>query len=447
MELKVLILDDEQRISDELREFCTRKGFDARTADRPSVAFTMLENEEYDVLILDVKLPEMDGMQVLEIVKAKYPDLEIIVISGHGDIDTVIAALRSGAIDYLKKPFRLNDLMIAIERTTKFVRLRQNIKALKTDNSLISAELERSIEKNFIGESPAIRSILQDAIQVAAFADTSVIINGESGTGKEIIARIIHYASPRKARKFCPVNCAAIPDNLLESEFFGYKKGTFTGALSDKKGYLELSEGGTLFLDEISDMPANLQSKLLRAIEERSYMKLGTGVEHKVDLRFLSATNQDLEKLVASGGFRSDLYYRLAAYKITIPPLRERKEDIEPLIMYFARYFCQRNGLPIPAIDKSLVNELWHYDFPGNVRELKNLVERALIINRSGKLSIDDFPVYNAPISNANLGFVQNQVEQVKEALKSVNNNQSKAAEILGISRFALIRLMKKYDI
>ena len=282
---------------------------------------------------------------------------------------------------------------------------------------------------------------------MAAFADTSVIINGESGTGKEIIARIIHYASPRKARKFCPVNCAAIPDNLLESEFFGYKKGTFTGALSDKKGYLELSEGGTLFLDEISDMPANLQSKLLRAIEERSYMKLGTGVEHKVDLRFLSATNQDLEKLVASGGFRSDLYYRLAAYKITIPPLRERKEDIEPLIMYFARYFCQRNGLPIPAIDKSLVNELWHYDFPGNVRELKNLVERALIINRSGKLSIDDFPVYNAPISNANLGFVQNQVEQVKEALKSVNNNQSKAAEILGISRFALIRLMKKYDI
>ncbi|PKN79137.1 MAG: DNA-binding response regulator [Candidatus Cloacimonetes bacterium HGW-Cloacimonetes-1] len=447
MELKVLILDDEQRISEELRDFCTRKGFIAKTADRPSLAFTMLENEDFDVLILDVKLPEMDGLQVLEIVKTKHPDLEIIVISGHGDIDTVIQALRSGAIDYLKKPFRLNDLMIAIERTTKFVHLRQNIKALKTDNSLISAELERSIEKNFIGESPAIRTILQDAIQVAAFADTSVIINGESGTGKEIIARIIHYASPRKARKFCPVNCAAIPDNLLESEFFGYKKGTFTGALSDKKGYLELSEGGTLFLDEISDMPANLQSKLLRAIEEKSYMKLGTGTENKVDLRFLSATNQDLEALVASGGFRNDLYYRLAAFKITIPPLRERKEDIEPLILYFARYFCQRNGLPIPAIDKSLVDELWHYDFPGNVRELKNLVERALIINRSGKLGINDFPVYNAPGSNANQGLIQNQVEQLKAALKASHNNQSKAAESLGISRFALIRLMKKYDI
>ena len=389
----------------------------------------------------------MDGMQVLEIVKAKHPDLEVIVISGHGDIDTVIQALRSGAIDYLKKPFRLNELMIAIERTTKFVHLRQNIKALKTDNSLISAELERNIEKNFIGESPAIRHILQDAIQVAAFAETSVIINGESGTGKEIIARIIHYASPRKARKFCPVNCAAIPENLLESEFFGYKKGTFTGALSDKKGYLELSEGGTLFLDEISDMPLNLQSKLLRAIEEKSYMKLGAGNEHKVDLRFVSATNQDLEKLVASGVFRSDLYYRLAAYKITIPPLRERKEDIEPLLVYFARYFCQRNGLPIPAIDKSVVNELWQYEFPGNVRELKNLVERALIINRSGKLSMEDIPVFQSKSSSVNKRLVHNQVQQVKEALKTANNNQSKAAELLGISRFALIRLMKKYNI
>jgi len=337
--------------------------------------------------------------------------------------------------------------MIAIERTTKFINLQRNLSRLTDDNSLITKELERRVEKNFIGNSAVIRKLLEDTIHLASFADTPIIISGESGTGKEIIARIIHYASPRKDKKFCPINCAALPETLLESEFFGYKKGTFTGALQDKKGYLELSAGGTIFLDEIADMPPNLQSKLLRVLEEKKFMKIGTNMEVPVDVRFVAATNKDLGKLMQDESFRKDLFYRLSAYQIIIPPLRERTEDIEPLLNYFISYFCELNRIPIPKVDPLLLKEIVLYSFPGNVRELKNLVERALIINRSGTLTTDDFPMFSSDDSPVESTLDQIQIAQIKKALQEADNNQSQAAIALGISRFTLIRKIRKYNI
>lgn len=445
--MKVLILDDEQRIILELSEFLVRKGFAVRSTQKPSDALRMLAAQDFDVLILDIRMPEMDGIEVLKQVKHTYPNLEVILISGHGDMDTVIDAMRLGACDYLRKPFRQNELLIAIERTAKFIALQRKLTELKDDNSLISKELEQRVEKNFIGDSRIIRKLLEDTIHLASFADTPIIITGESGTGKEIIARIIHYASPRKDKKFCPINCAALPETLVESEFFGYKKGTFTGALQDKKGYLELSQGGTIFLDEIADMPPLLQSKLLRVLEEKKFMKIGTNTETPVDLRFIAATNRDLDKEMQEANFRKDLFYRLAAYQIHIPPLRERTEDIEPLIRYFLGYFCERNRIPVPGLDATLLGDIVHYSFPGNVRELKNLVERALIINRNGTLSLDDFPMFdtneNPPESTLDIL----QMEQIKKALKEADNNQSHAAKALGISRYTLIRKIRKYGL
>ncbi|MCK9310003.1 MAG: sigma-54 dependent transcriptional regulator [Candidatus Cloacimonetes bacterium] len=447
MDLKVLILDDEQRIIHELSEFLLRKGFQVKAANTPSAGFKMLDSEVFDVLILDVRLPEMDGLDVLKRVKADYPSMEVIMISGHGDMDTVIEALRCGASDYLKKPFRQTELMIALERTAKFIHLQRNLNQLSNENSLITKELERRVEKNFIGESKVIRKLLADTIHIASFTDTPIIIHGESGTGKEIIARIIHYASPRKDKKFCPINCAAMPESLMESEFFGYKKGTFTGAMQDKKGLLELSAGGTIFLDEIADMPPALQSKLLRVLEEKKIMKIGTNQEIAVDVRFIAATNKDLTGLIKEDRFRSDLFYRLSAYQLNIPPLRERTEDIEPLIIYFVEMFCQRNGIPVPQIDPILLKEIVNYPFPGNVRELKNLVERALIINRGGTLTMDDFSMCVTEDSSIDSKLDQLQIEQIKKALIESDHNQTQAAKLLGISRFALIRKIQKYGI
>jgi len=452
MKLKVLILDDEQRICIELCDFLTRKGILAESAHLPSVALSLLDSSTYDILILDLKLPEMDGLEFLKIVKKRFPELEVILISGHGDMDTVIQALRSGATDYLKKPFRQSELNIAIERTSKFVHLQQRVKDLKDECSLISKELAEDTEKAFIGESTQIKAVLDEAMRVASFTDTSVLISGESGTGKEIIARIIHYASIRKSKKFCPVNCAAIPENLIESEFFGYKKGTFTGAVADKKGYLESCNGGTLFLDEISEMPPLIQSKLLRVLEERKFLKLGTDSEVRVDIRFICASNKDLNYLQEKGDFRSDLFYRLSSYHIHIPALRERKEDIKPLLNHYLKYFCARFGLRPPLLDPSLVSHLESYHFPGNVRELKNLVERALIINKDRVLKAEDFPLIGSaqpestPLSNSS-GLKENQKRQVISALERTNYNQSQAAKLLGISRHALIRLIKKYQL
>ena len=381
--------------------------------------------------------------------------LEVIIVSGHGDMETVIKAMRLGAFDYLRKPFRHIDIQIAIERSQKFLILQHKLKTAEEKNSLISKSMEEQINRQFIGVSPAIQRILEQAMMAAQYPDTNVLITGESGTGKENIARIIHFGSSRKKNLFCAVNSSAITDSLLESEFFGHKKGSFTGAISDKKGFFEISDEGTLFLDEIADMPLNLQAKILRSIEEKVITRVGDTVPIKTNFRIISATNYSLDSMVKEKRFRLDLLHRLNTLQIHISPLRERTEDIKPLIESFVSEFAQKMNKPIPGISKSIVDELSNYSFPGNVRELRNMVERAIIFSKGDKLTIEDFIVYtrtsappsSPPAQTESLSDLQVKEKQfILDTLKC-HFNQTETANHLGISRDALIRKMKKYSI
>ena len=449
--LSVLILDDETDFSQELQEYLQLRDFDVFTAATPGDGFASMRRRPYDLLILDVKLPGMSGIDILKQVRKLYPAMEVIIISGHGDIDTVIEALREGAIDYLRKPFRHIDIQLAIERTEKYLKMYHQFKEMENRNSLISSELERMIDRNFIGESHAIKQVLDLASTAARYNNTNVLITGESGTGKEIIARIIHYSSDQKHNPFVPVNSSAVTDSLLESEFFGHVKGSFTGAIADKRGYFEVANGGTLFLDEIADMPFALQAKLLRAIEEKRIKRVGGTDEIQVEFRIISATNHDVDNLIRNKLFRLDLFHRLNTITINIPPLRERPEDIEPLLNYFVRYFAERLKKPIPKINAQLIEALTNYEFTGNVRELRNMIERAMIFCNTSTLSTLDFQLLannkhtnNTPVA---LNLEEQEQNLILHALNECNYNQVLTSKMLGISRDSLIRKLKKYNI
>jgi DNA-binding NtrC family response regulator len=397
-------------------------------------------------------MPGVNGLDLLKDIKVNYPDIEVIVVSGHGDMDTVISAMRLGAIDYLRKPFRQMDIRIAIERTQKFLLLQQRLKQVEEKNSLISKSLQARIERQMIGTSDGIRKVLDLAVKAANYPDTHVLITGESGTGKENIARIIHFLSSRKDNLLYTVNSSSVIDSLMESEFFGHKKGSFTGAINDKKGFFEICNHSTLFLDEIADMPLILQSKVLRAIEEKQITRVGDTAPVKTDFRIISATNRDLDKLVDKKKFRLDLLHRLNTFTIHIPPLRERPEDIEPLLHFFISDFSKKINKPVPVIEESVIPALRSYEFPGNVRELKNMVERAVILSKGGLLGLNDFPVKQKQRGSEMSVFPSGTLEEIEMAL--IRNtlhlhgyNQISTARALGISRDALIRKMAKYHI
>ena len=450
--LNVLILDDERYFTEELATFLKNIGFEVFQANTGNEGLSTLINQKIDLLILDIKLPEVNGLDILKDVKVIYPDLEVIIVSGHGDMADVIKAMRLGALDYLRKPFRHIDIQLAIERTQKFLYLQQRCKQMEEKNSLISKSLEESIDRQFIGVSPQILSVFDLAITASKYPDTNVLITGESGTGKENIARIIHYSSNRKDHFLTVVNSGAISETLMESEFFGHKKGAFTGALCDKMGFFETSDHGTLFLDEISEMPANLQVRMLRAIEEKKIIRVGDTKQISTDFRVIAATNQELDKLVLEKRFRLDLLHRLNTLQIHIPPLRERTDDIKPLMQYFVEDFSRKINKPTPVIDKDVIAVLKKYSFPGNVRELKNLTERAVILSKNTMLGVDDFPVKAktdiAPDRKTeNFDLVENEIELIRLALRNCNYNQNAAADLLGIQRMALTRKMRKYNI
>ncbi len=449
--LKILILDDEIRITEKLKYHLEKRNFDVYTANTPHEGFNVLEKENPGILILDIMLPGMNGLDVLQKVKAGYPSTEVIMISGYGDMDMVIEAMRKGASDFIRKPFQVMDIQVAVERTGKFVELQHKLEKAENRGSLVSRELEGMIEKDFIGESEAIKRVLVIALKAARDKDVNVLVTGENGTGKEIISRIIHYGSPRCEQVFAPVNSSAIPHTLLESEFFGHIKGAFTDAREEKKGYFELADNGTLFLDEIADMPFTLQAKLLRAIEENRIKKVGSNKEIPVDVRIISATNKNIEQLIDEGKFRIDLYHRINTIEINIPPLRERPEDIKPLLHHFVESVARKKSIPVPDISPELINKLRAYHFPGNVRELRNMVERALILQEGEMLLPDDFPLKgeNKPsaISFDSLCLEKNEQKLIIEALKRCDFNQTQAAELLCISRDAIKRKIKKYGI
>ena len=454
--LNILVLDDEKIFRDEITEFLENDSFHVFSAEKPSEAFGILENNEIDVMILDLRLPEMDGIQVLQKVRQSWPDIEVIMITGHGDMEAVIQAMRNGAVEFFPKPFRLLDMKAAIQRTKRFINLNHRLKEIKQSYNFLSKELRENVGYEIIGSSKAIRQVVELMSRVAKADSTSVLITGESGTGKELVARGIHFLSNRNNAYFHAVNCSAIPDTLFESEFFGHKKGSFTGATEDKEGWFEIAHGGTLFLDEVVEIQPNMQSKLLRVLEERKIRRIGAANDIPVDVRIVAATNQNIKKFLEEGKLRNDLYFRLNSFEINIPPLRERREDIPELLNYYVKILSTKLNRKVKGFESNLIRRLQSYDFPGNVRELRNMVERAIILSDNETLSIKDFAFMG--ISDMEELFLPepeheifdlDEIEKrvILKALERSGYKKTEAAQLLNITRQALDRRLEKYDI
>jgi DNA-binding NtrC family response regulator len=454
--LNILVLDDDPIIRNLLRSMLKDKT-KLSVADKPSKAFEILKEKPVDILISDFMMPEMNGLEVLDKVKENYPHIEVIMISAEGDMDTVIGALRNGAVDYFKKPFKAEDIWIAIERTRKYAELNANLNNYKNRSRYLQDVINENVGDEIVGDSPVMKDIKKQMQQVAKTLDTSVLILGESGTGKELVARGIHNQSSRKDEVFGAVNMSAVPESLFESEFFGHKKGSFTGAVTDKAGWFEVANKGTLFFDEIGEMDQSLQVKLLRVLEDRKYTRVGTQKEESFDIRIIAATNKTVEEMSEGKIFRSDLYYRLSTFTIYLPPLRERKEDIPQLIDHFFKTLVPKMGKDIRKINSGVIKMLSAYSFPGNIRELRNLMERAIIICDGKELLTDHFP-YTVKGSRAQevtvdggadevLDLKEMEIRTIRKALEKTNHNKNEAAKLLNLDWNALYRRMQKYNI
>ncbi len=461
--MNILVVDDEQRVVDEITEFLRGRGYKVLSTTNSDDVVKIMETGNIDIVILDIKMPGTDGLTLLERIKEKSPKTEVIMISGHGDMDTVIEAMRLGASDYFRKPFRLMDIHSAITRTKRFIELSNELEHTKESLDLLSRKLLENIGAQLVGKSDKLKTMVAMMTKVAQTDNTSVLILGESGTGKELVAHGIHYLSKRSTNTFYSVNCSAIPESLFESEFFGHKKGAFTGALTDKEGWFEIAHKGTLFLDEISDMPLEQQAKLLRVLEERKVSKVGSRQSTKVDVRVIAASNKDLAKLAEENKFRLDLYHRLSIFVIEIPPLRERKEDI-PLLLkhyvdYYSRQMCKPNLKIHPEVERQLIN----YHFPGNIRELRNFVERAVILCDGNELTTEHFRVLQSGSSGTaehaelksaapepqfdTYNLEENEKRLIQKVLQITGNQKTKAAQMLGITWQALNRRIKRFGL
>jgi len=454
--LSILVLDDDPIIRNLLRSMLKEKT-NLHVADKPSKAFEVLKKEDIDLLISDFMLPEMNGLEVLDKVKENYPEIEVIMISAEGDMNTVIGALRQGAVDYFRKPFKAEDIWIAIERTRKYAELNANLASYKSRSEYLQNVINENMGHDIVGKHVSMEEIKKQMRQVAKTSDTSVLILGESGTGKELVARGIHNMSSRAKEMFGAVNMSAVPETLFESEFFGHKKGSFTGAVTDKAGWFEMANKGTLFFDEIGEMDQSLQVKLLRVLEDRKFTKVGTQKEQEFDIRIIAATNKTVEEMSSGKSFRSDLYYRLSTFTIYLPPLRDRREDIPLLIDHFFKTIVPRMGKDIKKIHPEVVSMLKQYDFPGNIRELRNLMERAIIICEGKEMLPEHFPHIVKPGGKAKdatksagedvLDLKEVEKHTIIKALEKANYNKNEAARLLNIDWNALYRRMQKYDL
>lgn len=449
-------MDDEQRIREELSEFLSNCDYACHVAETPSQAMQIVQQGNIDLVILDINLPERDGISVLKDIKEQDEGIEVIMITGQGDMELAIKALRLGAADFFNKPINPDEALQAIERTKRYIKLSRQCSQIQSSYDRLFQDLNIGNGFKLIGESRAIKALKAKIESAAMNPDVSVLITGESGTGKELVARSIHYLSERKNKCFHAVNCAAIPEQLFESEFFGYVKGAFTGAGADKQGWFETADKGTLFLDEIADMQAYMQAKLLRVTEDGKVHRLGSNRELKVDVRVISATNRDIHRSVNKGSFRQDLFHRLNTFQIHIPPLRERKEDIPILVEHFARHFAHKTGKAISGIEATVMEKLVAHPFKGNVRELKNILERAIIACEDDKLKLKHFSDLGSRTKAT--GQVQQPQEQeldleileknaIIKALQQSGNNKTQAAALLNISWQALERRIKKYSL
>ena len=454
---RILILDDEH--SRLISHYLSKMGFLTYQAERPSKAFTILEREKVNLALVDINLPEMSGVDVIRKIQSEHPGIITVAVTGSTEISMVINCFRAGARDFLPKPFNYDSLKEVIERTNSFQKLQGKLQNQPVNYRHIQSPLNQKFPVELIGVSSGIKKVIHLAARVADTHDTSVLITGESGTGKELVAHSIHALSHRAERFFHCVNCSAIPETLFESEFFGYKKGSFTGAIANTSGWFEAADKGTLFLDEIAELPMHMQAKFLRVLDDKMISKIGTTDETQLDVRIIAATNQNLEELVRKKAFREDLYHRLNSFHIHIPPLRERKEDILELINFFIRHFSKYFGKTISHVDEKVYHTLYGYDFPGNVRELKNMIERALILCDQSTLYADDFFVptqaekamSSAHRSHDSLSEVLDldrlEEQAILKALQKSRYNRSKAALLLNISRQTLNRKIQKYQL
>lgn len=451
MKTRILIVDDEVDALDLMEELFQKNGYDTYTARNGVEALNILRETEIDIMISDIFMPEMDGMTLLDTVSKKYSDISVLMITAHGTIETAVEAMKKGAKDYILKPLHLDEIVGKVETISQ-------LKTLIKENRYLKDKLSKKFNfENIIGKNKKMQELFE-LIRDIAKTNSTVLIRGESGTGKELIANAIHFNSDRIEKPFVKVNCAVLAENLLESELFGHVKGAFTGAIKDKVGRFELAHGGTIFLDEIGDISPNMQLKLLRVLQEGEFERVGGNETKKVDVRILAATNRNLEEAMKSGNFRQDLYYRLNVIPLDVPPLKERKDDIPLLVAYFLEKFSSDFKKRIEAVDDDAMQYLQSYDWPGNIRELENLMERAIVLNKNGILTVKDFPIsvsnaeseeeINIQVDNDLTEVVDNfEKKIILKALRENNFNKLRTAEKLGIHRSTFMSKLKKYEI
>jgi len=441
----ILIVDDEKNYLVVLEALLGAEGYEIVTADGAHDALRLLKEGDIDLVLTDMKMPGMSGMELLEETKKVKPEVPVIMMTAYGTIEMAVEAMKKQAYDYITKPFQNEELKLTIRKAL------ENYRLVKQNRLLSEALSDRYKYGNIIGKSSAMLKIY-DLVDKVARSKASVLITGPSGTGKELIAKAIHYNSPRKDRPFISVNCGALTETLLESELFGHEKGAFTGAVALKKGRFELADEGTLFLDEVGEMPQSLQVKLLRVLQEMEFERVGGTKTIKVDVRVLSASNRNLKEDVANGVFREDLYYRLNVIHIQVPPLRERAEDIRLLVIHFIEKYRKDQGKGKIELSPEAWKVIYNYLWPGNVRELENAIERAVVLNSGGQINREDLPAEvldKEDVINAPLQEVLERIEEkmIRRALDSCNHVQAQAADMLGISRHVMHYKVKKYGL
>ncbi len=452
-QIRVLVVDDDEPHAEAVAESLERVGYECVLAGSGREGLRQIEEQTFDIIVSDLIMDEVGGLEVLAKAKQELPDAEVVILTGHSTIKTAVSAIQSGAAAYLTKPLDISELRAVADKTSKSQRLARS-----------NLELQRQLNEKFgfegvVGSSPGMHAVVQRLRQIAP-THATVLITGESGTGKELVAKAIHNNSPRRYKPFVPLNCAALSENILESELFGHIKGAFTGADRERKGWFEHANGGTLFLDEVGDIPLSTQVKLLRVLETQEIVRVGTNEPVKVNVRLVSATNRDLSDVIERGSFRQDLFHRLKVVSVKLPPLRSRREDIPLLIEYFLKEFTTSHGKSVQSITPAARKALAAYPWPGNVRELKNTIESMVVIDSDGILDVDDLtedvqsvaPARTDTAPAAETGLVGQSLESIEkyyiaETLKLTKGNREEAARLLGIGERTLYRKLKEYNL
>ncbi|MCX6828959.1 MAG: sigma-54 dependent transcriptional regulator [candidate division Zixibacteria bacterium] len=446
MRMNILVVDDDKYINEFMTETLSRVGHNVESVLSAEGALERVEDKNYDIVISDIKMKGMDGITMLQKIKNSRPDIVIIMITGFGTIEVAVQAMKLGAYDFLLKPISPDAIELVVERVAEVIRLRQEVKQFRSDVA--------NSYQNIVGKSSKMKQIY-DLIETTADARSTVLITGESGTGKELFARAVHYASCRKDKPFIKLNCAALPENLVEAEMFGYEKGAFTGAVRQHKGRFELAHTGTLLLDEISEMPLGLQAKLLRVLQEKEFERVGSGATISVDVRIIATSNRNLKEAISEKKFREDLYFRLNVIPLHILPLRERLEDIPLLTSHFIQKSNAENKKNVQAVDENVIRLFMKYHWPGNVRELENYVERAVVTTSGTKLTQDDFPkdlvlgklADEVKALRADMTLAEGEKYLILKTLQRFEGNKTRAAEALNITPRTIRNKLAEYNI